>query len=136
EGDRACGVRARIAGQEIDIPAKIVVDASGRHTLLGRQLRIKKNDPIFNQYAVHAWFADLDKGNGPTADFIHIYFLPVERGWAWQIPITETITSVGIVAEREVFRKAQMDLETYFNTYVQSNADLARAMAPARRVNE
>ena len=136
EGDRACGVRARIAGQEIDIPAKIVVDASGRHTLLGRQLRIKKNDPIFNQYAVHAWFADLDKGNGPTADFIHIYFLPVERGWAWQIPITETITSVGIVAEREIFRKAQMDLETYFNTYVQSNADLARAMAPARRVNE
>ncbi|MDT8304982.1 MAG: NAD(P)/FAD-dependent oxidoreductase [Anaerolineae bacterium] len=136
DGDQACGVRVRIAGQEIDVPAKIVVDASGRQTLLGRQLRIKKNDPIFDQYAVHAWFENLDKGNGRTSDFIHIYFLPVERGWAWQIPITETITSVGIVAEREVFRNAQMDLETYFNHYVTSNPDLAKAMAPAKRVNE
>jgi 1H-pyrrole-2-carbonyl-[peptidyl-carrier protein] chlorinase len=136
DGDRACGVRVRIAGQEIDVPAKLVVDASGRQTLLGRQLRIKKNDPIFDQYAVHAWFENLDKRNSQTADFIHIYFLPVERGWAWQIPITETITSVGIVAEREVFRKSGMDLETYFNHYVTSNPDLAQAMAPARRVNE
>lgn len=136
DGERACGVRVRIAGQEIDVPARLVVDASGRQTLLGRQLRLKKNDPIFDQYAVHAWFENLDKGDGPTADFIHIYFLPVERGWAWQIPITETITSVGIVAERDVFRRAQTDLETYFSTYIASNPDLAKAMRPARRVND
>jgi 1H-pyrrole-2-carbonyl-[peptidyl-carrier protein] chlorinase len=136
DGERACGVRVRLAGQEIDILAKLVVDASGRQTLLGRQLRLKKNDPIFDQYAVHAWFENLEKGDGPTADFIHIYFLPVERGWAWQIPITETITSVDIVAERDVFRRAQTDLETYFNTYIASNPDLARAMRPARRVND
>lgn len=130
------GVRIRIAKQEMDIPCQMVVDASGRGTLLGRQLRLKKNDPIFDQYAVHAWFENVDKSENNTEEFIHIYFLPVERGWAWQIPITDTITSMGIVAEREIFRQARLDVEAYFNHYVNSNPDLARAMRPARRINE
>ena len=135
--DRAVGVRARFAGQEVDIPSRIVVDASGRQTLLGRQLKLKQNDRIFNQYAVHAWFENVERGDDPkTADYIHIYFLPVKRGWAWQIPITEGITSVGVVAEREVFQQFKAESERYFNTYVQSNKGLARAMAEAVRVND
>ncbi len=134
--NQACGVLASIAGQDVEIPASLVVDASGRGTLLGRQLNIKRMDPIFNQYAVHAWFEGLDRGEGETADWIHIHFLPVERGWAWQIPITDTITSVGIVAEREVFRKANKDYEGYFYHYALSNPALAKALKPARRYNE
>ena len=132
---RAVGVRARVGDQELDLSAKVVVDATGRNTLLGRQLRLKKNDPIFDQYAVHAWFENVSR-EGPTGDFIHIYFLPVERGWAWQIPITDNVTSIGIVTERDVFRQAATDLETFFNTYVESNDDLAQALCAARRVNE
>jgi 1H-pyrrole-2-carbonyl-[peptidyl-carrier protein] chlorinase len=134
---QAVGVRAKFAGQEIDIPSRMVVDASGRQTLLGRQLNLKQNDPIFNQYAVHGWFENVERGENPkTADYIHIYFLPVKRGWAWQIPITDRITSVGVVAEREVFQQFKTESERYFDTYVQSNKGLARAMANARRVNE
>lgn len=137
EGDRAVGVRAKFAGQEIDIPAKIVVDASGRQTLLGRQLNLKQNDKIFNQYAVHGWFENVERGEDTkTEDYIHIYFLPVKRGWAWQIPITDKITSVGVVAEREVFQQFKSESERYFDTYVQSNKGLAKAMANAVRVNE
>lgn len=135
ENGSANGVRVRIAEQEIDIHARMVVDASGRGTLLGRQLRLKKNDPIFDQYAVHAWFKNVDKA-GPTGDFIHIYFLPVERGWAWQIPINEDVTSIGIVAERDIFRQAGVDVDAYFEKYVASNADLAQAMRNAERVND
>jgi FADH2 O2-dependent halogenase len=136
DGERAVGVRAKLAGQEVDLPCKIVVDASGRGTLLGRQLNLKLKDPIFDQYAVHAWFENVDKGTGPTADFIHVYFLPVERGWVWQIPINDQVTSVGVVAEKAVFRQAKMDIESYFNAHVQFNPDLARAMRAARRINE
>jgi len=136
EDGRATGLRIKISDKEIDLSCKIVVDASGRHTLLGRQLGLKKNDPIFNQYAVHAWFKDVDKGTGPTADFIHVYFLPVERGWVWQIPITEEITSVGVVAEKEVFKQSKMDTEGYFQTHVQFSPDLAHAMRNARRIND
>lgn len=136
DGDQACGVVADLKGKPITLEGKIVVDATGRDTLLGRQLKLKKNDPIFDQYAVHAWYDNVDRGEGPTADYIHIYFLPVERGWAWQIPITDEITSMGVVAEKRVFRTAKMDVEGYFQRYVESNPNLAAAMKNARRLNE
>lgn len=136
EDDRACGVRIGIGRNEIDMPCKVVVDASGRNTLLGRQLNLKKKDPIFNQYAVHAWFTNVDKGSDHTADHIHIYFLPVERGWVWQIPITDEVTSVGVVAEKDVFKESRQDVEGYFNTYLQTNPNLAHAMRNARRIND
>jgi len=136
EGDRATGVRARLGDKEIDLSARMVIDASGRNTLLGRQLKLKKNDPIFDQFAVHAWFENVQRGQPETADYIHIYFLPVERGWAWQIPISETITSIGIVAEKKVFRQFGGDPAAYFARYVDSNHALAVAMADAVRLND
>ena len=132
----ARGIRLRVADQEIDVPARMVVDATGRHTLLGKQLRVKKNDPIFDQFAVHAWFKNVDKAKVKSAGYIHIYFLPVERGWAWQIPIDDEITSMGIVAEKDVFKKGRLAPADYFQKYVDSNPDLAHAMRNAERVNE
>ncbi len=132
----ARGVRVRLAEQEIDIPARLVVDASGRQTLLGKQLKVKKNDPIFDQFAVHAWFEDVDKSQRDSAEYIHIYFLPVERGWAWQIPITHEITSMGVVAEKAVFKSGRLEPGEYFQKYVDSNPDLAHAMRNAKRVND
>ena len=136
EDGQACGVTVKIADQEVDLHSKVVVDASGRHTLLGRQLRLKKNDPLFNQYSIHAWYEDVDRGEEKKADYIHIYFLPVERGWVWQIPITDEVTSIGVVAEKETFKKSKLDLETYFNTHLQTNTNLIHAMRNARRVTE
>jgi len=136
DGDRACGVRVKLADQELDLPCRMLVDASGRGTVLGRQLRLKKNDPIFDQFAVHAWFNNVHRGQPETADYIHIYFLPVERGWAWQIPISATITSIGIVAEKDVFRQFRGRPEEYFARHVQSNQGLAEAMADAVRLDE
>jgi 1H-pyrrole-2-carbonyl-[peptidyl-carrier protein] chlorinase len=136
ENEWARGVRIKVADQEIDLHARMIVDASGRNTLLGRQLGIKKKDPIFNQYAVHAWFENVARGGPDTVDFIHIYFLPVERGWAWQIPINDKITSMGIVAEKEVFVQAKGDVEGYFYKYINSNEGLKQAMANSVRIND
>lgn len=136
EDGQATGVRVSIEGQEVDLSSKIVVDASGRGTLLGRQLNLKKKDPIFNQYAVHAWFDNLNRDSGPSREYIHIYFLPVERGWVWQIPITEEITSVGVVVEKEVFKQSKTGLEEYFQKHTQMNPDLAKVLQNARRLNE
>jgi flavin-dependent dehydrogenase len=41
DNNYACGVRLRVAEQEMDVPARMVVDATGRQTLLGKQLKVK-----------------------------------------------------------------------------------------------
>ena len=133
---QAKGVRVRIGSQEVNLPCKIVVDASGRDTFLGRHLKLKVKDPIFNQYAIHAWYENVDRGDQATADDIHIYFLPIERGWVWQIPISDKVTSIGVVVEAKAVREARGDLESFFNSQLQTNQNLAHALRNARRVNE
>lgn len=136
EDGQACGVRLKIGNQNVDLPCKMVVDATGRDTLLGRQLRIKEKDTLFNQFAVHAWYEGVDRGQDDTVDHIHIYFLPIEKGWAWQIPIDDTTTSIGVVTEKKDFTKAGTDPATFFNSHIQSNPNLANAMRNACQVKE
>jgi FADH2 O2-dependent halogenase len=117
----------------------MVVDATGRNTLLGNLLRLKENDPVFNQYAYHAWFEDYDrmslvKDGGKFGDYIFVHFLPVSNSWIWQIPITETITSIGVVTQKHNFLKAKTDREAFFWDMVGKRPQLAAALKKARRV--
>ncbi len=136
EGGFAVGVRVRLGGVETELGARVVVDCSGRKTILGRQLRWLRKDPHFDQYAVHAWFEGLDRGDAEDADHIHIFFLPVRRGWVWQIPISETITSVGVVAEKSEFTRSRHSQADWFHAHSQTNPALARALEGAKRINE
>lgn len=134
DGDKACGVQVLLGGQSVDIPARAVIDASGRGTILGSQLQLKEADSNFNQFAVHAWFKNIDRGNRPND--IHIHFLPIKRGWVWQIPITDSITSVGVVAEKKIFKSGRRDHAAWFHEMIQGATGIARAIDGARQVNE
>src|SRR5207253_10485886 len=63
-----------------------------RSTLLGNQLKFKKPDPVFNQYAMHTWFDAYDRrlltNNEKLDDYIFVHFLPIKNSWIWQIPIS------------------------------------------------
>ena len=65
-------------------------------------------DPNFDQFAVHTWFEGYKRvtfSDDPVLNnYIFIHFLPISHSWIWQIPITETITSVGVVTRRSNFR--------------------------------
>ncbi|RKS68206.1 FADH2 O2-dependent halogenase [Actinomadura pelletieri DSM 43383] len=128
----------RMGSREVDFTAGMVVDASGRHTVLGRQLKLKVSDPVFNQYAVHTWFEGLDRSalavSPEKTDYIYVHFLPIENSWMWQIPITDTITSVGVVTQKERFSAAAAGREEFFWDIVSKRPDLAEALGDAERV--
>lgn len=136
ENGRACGVRVREGREEREIRSRWVVDASGRGTVVGRQLGLKRGDPNFDQFAVAARYEGVDRGPGETGNDLHVYFLPCRRGWAWQIPLSATETSVGVVAEKEVFRASKGAEEEYFGEQVLSSPSLAHAMRDARRMGD
>jgi FADH2 O2-dependent halogenase len=133
-------LNCRLGPRQLDFTARMVVDASGRQTMLGRQLKLKVPDPVFNQYAVHTWFEGLDRSamaiNPTKADYIYIHFLPIKDTWMWQIPITDTITSVGVVTQKHRFAAANADREKFFWDIVSSRQDLTDALKQAKRVRE
>lgn len=133
-GDRVSGVEIEREGHRQEVAARFVVDASGRSTVIGRQLQLKQKDPLFDQYAIYSYFEGVDRGPESMVDHIHIHFLPTQRGWAWQIPLGENLTSVGVVTERDDFRRDGRDREAYFLRHAHSQPELARRLRDARAV--
>lgn len=131
-------LNCRMGPRATRISARMVVDASGRQTLLGRQLRIRTADPVFDQYAVHSWFDGLDRTVlAPAvdkADYIYVHFLPIKDAWVWQIPISDTTTSVGVVTQKARFKGFGGDRADFFWELVSSRPDLHAELEKAERV--
>ena len=132
----ATGVRIKTDSGQHLLRCKLVVDASGRNTILGSQLRLKHHDALFDQFAVHNWFEGVNRGPAETADYIHIHVLGLPRAWVWLIPINETVTSVGIVTTGADFPKRSETVDEFFARHITSHELLSRRMAGARPLHE
>jgi FADH2 O2-dependent halogenase len=93
---------------------------------------------VFDQYAVHTWFEGLDRaalaGEVGKADYIYVHFLPIADTWMWQIPISDTVTSVGVVTQKKQFAAVNTDRERFFWEYVGSRPQLAASLSSATRI--
>src|SRR5579884_763760 len=127
-----------IAKKEVSTRVRLVVDASGRRTLLGNQLKLRIQDPVFDQYAIHTWFEGYDRSslatNEAQKEFIFIHFLPVTNTWVWQIPITETITSIGVVTQKKNFAKSREERSQFFWKCLETRPALAEGLRAAKQI--
>ena len=120
------------------IKVNIVVDASGRNTLLANQLRIKVRDKVFDQFAAHTWFEGFDRTSTSAAsnlaDYIYVHFLPISNSWVWQIPISDTITSIGIVTQKKNFAGSRAELDDFFWKNIASRKGLYDGLRSAKQI--
>jgi flavin-dependent dehydrogenase len=127
-----------VGGKEVSTDVRMIVDASGRRTLLGNQLKLRVRDTVFDQFAVHTWFDGFDRstmGKDPTqTDYIFVHFLPITNSWVWQIPITDTITSIGVVTQKKSFAKSREGREAFFWSSVGSRPDLEAGLRSATQI--
>ncbi len=90
-------------GRESQLRADYVVDASGRDTLLGTALRLKRKDRHHQSAALFAHFAGVERRCGEDAGNISIYRFPA--GWVWMIPLPGDCMSIGAVCYPEYLRE-------------------------------
>jgi len=126
-------IRFKMGPRDMALSVNMVVDASGRNTLLGNQLRLKVMDKVFNQFAFHTWFEGYDRGGHDKADYIYVHFLPISNSWVWQIPITDTVTSLGVVTQRRHFPKSREAREAFFWECVGSRPDVYERLRKAEQ---
>jgi flavin-dependent dehydrogenase len=137
EEGRAVGVRANVAdGWSRDLRARAVVDASGRRCVLARQLRMIRKDPSFDQFAVSSWFQGVKQPPERLSGFTLFYFLGLPKGWAWQIPLRNGVTSVGVVVEKRDFQKAGRSEEEFFYSLVRRSRNFTEAMQNAQPIRD
>jgi FADH2 O2-dependent halogenase len=130
-------VKFTMGRRTMSTSCRMVVDASGRHTILGNQLKLKVRDPVFDQYAIHSWFDGYDRtvlaGSKRMEDYIFIHFMPLSNTWIWQIPITDTVTSIGVVTQKKSFAKSKSERERFFWDTVASRPEIEEPLKKATR---
>ena len=65
--------------------------------------------------------------------FLFLHFLDLERSWAWQIPMRNGITSVGVVTDKKDFQKSGKSGEEFFGSLMKMNRSLTHIMRDAER---
>ncbi len=102
-----------IPGHDETLEVDYVVDASGRDTLIGRQLGIVDREGDLMRAAVYGHVAALPLVPGAQRGDIVISKCPA--GWAWQIPLTDTKWSVGLVLTRDAVIKGGTPADVFRN---------------------
>jgi FADH2 O2-dependent halogenase len=102
--------------------------------MIANQLKLKRKDPVFNQFAIYSWFRGVEP-NPPGFDgFLFLHFLDLERSWAWQIPMRNGVTSVGVVTDKKDFQKSGKSGEEFFESLMKKNRSLTHIMRHAERI--
>jgi FADH2 O2-dependent halogenase len=131
-------VRYGLGRRDADTTVRVLVDASGRRTLIGNQRKWRVKDQVFNQYAIHTWFEDYDRmvlsRRDDLRDYIFIHFLPITNSWIWQIPITDSITSVGVVTQKKHFAGSKASRQEFFWNCISSRPELHGALQAATQL--
>ncbi len=112
--------------------APFLVDASGRGSTINKHVGERHYDPFFRNVALWSYFengkrlSDDKKGNIFCEAFSH--------GWFWYIPLSDTLTSVGVVMDRRAYdEKKHAAPEALFAEMVEKAPYVRDLLAPAKR---
>lgn len=128
--------RARIEARgpqgAIRLRPRYLVDASGRDTLLGRRLKLKRKNSrhqsaaLFSHYRGVARRPGEDAGNVTVQRFAH--------GWIWLIPLPDDVMSIGAVCAPDHLKTREGSREDFLLQTLLSLPQVAARMQGAERV--
>jgi flavin-dependent dehydrogenase len=143
EGERVVGVRADskdgVKGEEIR--AKVVIDASGRDSLLSRKFGWKDRDADLNKIAVWSYFEGAMRDPGLDEGATTVAYVP-QKGWFWYIPLHSNIVSVGVVGEPGYLYRDTRDPDTIFHreadacAWIKKHIEVGKQVQPVRVTGE
>ena len=131
DGEEAIGV-------EIDselYPASYVIDATGQQSLIANQQGTKSWDDDFRNLAVYRYYRGGEHMLGESAG--NILVASVAAGWLWKIPLKDHVSSVGVVADRDIAMNSIRDssLEDWFDEVLNTSAYTSSFLAEAQPIS-
>ena len=135
DGDRATGVRVKEAtGAVRDVPAQVVVDASGQNGLLMKRLRLRVWDPVLNKGAIWTYYKGAHRDTGKDEGATLVLQTAKERGWFWYIPLPEDVIGVGVVAPFDYLFKGRRNYGKTYEEEIEFCPAAKQRVAGAERV--
>jgi flavin-dependent dehydrogenase len=134
DGDRAVGVRIKDGDGLRNVPAKVVVDASGQNGLLMNRFNLRVWDPILNKGAIWTYYEGAQRDSGRDEGATLVIQTGAKTGWFWYIPQHDNITSVGVVAPFDALFKGRGPYAQTYEEEVAACPGVKARIANATRV--
>ncbi|QDH68806.1 NAD(P)/FAD-dependent oxidoreductase [Lysobacter alkalisoli] len=133
------GRPARVHARDTDGRVRVfapryLVDASGRDTVLGRRLKLKRKNDRHQSAAIFSHFRGVQRRAGEDAGNITVQRF--EHGWMWLIPLPDGVMSVGAVCFPEYLKQRRGDSEGFLMQTLLSVPQVAERMQGAQRVGD
>lgn len=138
EGERAVGVRVEDKqGQQREVRAKVVVDASGQSSMIMSRLGLRVWDQELKKAALWTYWEGAYRDTGRDEGATLVMQTEGKHGWFWYIPLHNNIVSVGVVADYDyLFNRDKKDWEAIYNEQVSLCPGLADRLKGAKRVQQ
>ena len=94
----ACARRAA-DGAPFELPARVVVDATGRSALIARKLGLKVSEPHLRKMSIFSHFRGARRDAGIDEGATLIMHTRNRDSWFWYIPLAGGVVSVGVVGD-------------------------------------
>ena len=121
-------------GNELTLRARYFIDASGRDTLLGNALKLKRKNDKHQSAAIFAHFRGVERRPGDDAGNISIYNF--KYGWCWLIPLRDGVMSVGCVCWPEYLKQRRGRNEAFLLDTLKMMPDAYSRMAAAEMISD
>jgi flavin-dependent dehydrogenase len=115
------------------IRARYLIDASGRNSVLGTKFNLKKTYRHLQKLSIFAHYDGMTRAEGIDGTLTTL-IRGIDR-WFWIIPLTPTRTSLGVVMDGELFKRAKQTPEQFLEESIAGQPILTRRMTNAHRAS-
>jgi geranylgeranyl reductase family protein len=122
-----------IGNDQLPIRARYVIDASGRHTVIGQQKSLKRPYAHLQKFAIFAHYENVHRPPGEDGSTLTRMVRARDR-WFWVIPLSDTKTSIGMVTDTATFKKWRVSPEEALESSFREQPHFSEILAEARRV--
>ena len=120
ESDRFTSVEIHpAAGEPRTVSGRVLVDATGQQALVANRLGLRVDNPKLRKAAIWTYYRDVKREPGKHGGATIIMHTEKKESWFWFIPLSNGITSIGVVGDHAYLLKNRGSVE---DTYAEELA--------------
>jgi len=123
-------------GQEEKYHAKKVIDASGYGRVLPRLMHLESSSSMASRNAIFCRVKNDIRPTDGTDGYISVYIVGNNDAWIWNIPLSPTETSVGVVCSDEYYQSSHKNPNDFWDDIIKNNSHAKKRYANASKINQ